>query len=157
MNKPYSHKNLSNMTLQTCLRKVSLSTQDIVNLLPHLADELNLQYALLSIRCGEAWRTEVISFWTGKEYKPGFEYNLDGAPCEYIFQNEPRCFANDIQTRFPNDKDLAKLNLRSYAGARLIRNDKPAGHIAVMDQTPIKHCEKVLSLLVEISEKWDQK
>ncbi|GIU23458.1 hypothetical protein TUM4644_16980 [Shewanella colwelliana] len=84
---------------------------------------------------------EVIAFCDLKQSIPGFEFNLEGSPCEIIYQmrypDTHLIYPNDLQQRFPNFQLIKDLGAVSYQAELILDNDGfPIGHILVMDPLP---------------------
>ncbi len=122
----------------------SITWKQAGELLPTLAGSLQLKYALLTQRDGDLWRTKALAFWMGDQYGPLFQYNLDGAPCESVFGGATQCYSFGIQQQFPNDKDLAALNIESYAGSPIVdQAGNTRGHVCVFDEKPFDKPQEV--------------
>ncbi|MEC4724869.1 GGDEF domain-containing protein [Shewanella sp. D64] len=86
-------------------------------------------------------KAEVVAFCDLKHNVPGFELNLDGSPCEHIYQQRypdtHLLYAKDLQTRFPNFQLIKDLGANSYQAELILDDDgNPVGHILVMDTLP---------------------
>ena len=88
-----------------------------------------------------AGKAEVVAFCDLKHTVPGFEFDLEGSPCELIYRQKypdtHLLFTKDLQTKFPNFQLIKDLGANSYQ-AELILDDggNPIGHILVMDPLP---------------------
>ncbi|MEN8167013.1 MAG: EAL domain-containing protein [Pseudomonadota bacterium] len=46
----------------------------------------------------------------------GYEYNLTGTPCEVVLNTGPCHYPQEIQTLFPDDREILEMDLQGYAG-----------------------------------------
>ena len=75
-------------------------------------------------------------------------YGLAGTPCECVLNGDICVVERDVQNVFPRDAMLADLNLQSYAGIPLMRQDgKVTGLMVVFFPTPMKDSSLVSSTL----------
>ena len=103
----------------------------------HLAGALRVHYAFVT-ECVEQGRKSVrsLAFWDGGGFSKPFEYDVRGTPCENVLEGNVCAYAEQLQTLFPEDRELAGLGVESYAGAA-VSDTRGAviGHLAVMDDT----------------------
>ncbi|BAJ02521.1 PAS domain-containing protein [Shewanella violacea] len=81
---------------------------------------------------------EIVAFCDLQHNLPGFEFDLQGSPCESIYQLKyPNChilYPDGLQRTFPNSPWIKKLGANSYQAEIILNEDKtPIGHILVMD------------------------
>lgn len=84
---------------------------------------------------------EVVAFCDVKQSIPGFEFDLQGSPCETIYQlrypNTHILYPIDLQILFPNFQLIKDLGANSYQAELILADDgSPIGHILVMDTEP---------------------
>ncbi|MGA7936455.1 MAG: AAA family ATPase [Kovacikia sp.] len=112
------------------------------SLVRSLAQALEVRYAFIS-ECVDLVPTRVRSFafWQGSEFGDNFEYNLQGSPCDQIIHSKGyQCFPEQLQSLFPDDKDLKLLQIQSYAGIPLMDSTgNLLGHLAVLDDRPMEN------------------
>ncbi|NJM67514.1 MAG: PAS domain S-box protein [Acaryochloris sp. RU_4_1] len=106
------------------------------SLVQSLAEALNVRYALVS-GCIDSPPTRVCTyaFWQSNEFGENIEYDLYGTPCEKVFGGQGcQYYSEQVQTLFPQDQDLVKLQAESYAGIPLLGlSGQILGHLAVLD------------------------
>lgn len=96
----------------------------------------------------EEHSVETLSLVIDGKLAPPLVYVLDGTPCECLLNGEICLFERDIQAVFPRDTLLADLNLQSYAGIPLMRQDgNVAGVMVVYFSSPMKDSSLVSSTL----------
>lgn len=134
----------------------TISGNFLQSLVCHLAAALEVPYAFIT-ECADPVRLEIpkrvrtLAFWLGTEFGENFEYALTGTPCENVINGQSCCFHPDhIQSLFPTDQDLVKLEARSYIAVPLLDSvGKILGHLAVLDIKPMEnqaHCEAILRI-----------
>jgi signal transduction histidine kinase len=120
------------------------------SLVRSLAQALGVRYAFIS-ECMDAPPTRVRSFafWQGNEFGEEFEYNLQGTPCEQIVgSNSYQCFPTQLQSLFPEDRDIVDMAAQSYAGIPLLTSTgKLLGHLAVLDDKQMESSERNQAIL----------
>ena len=63
-----------------------------------------------------------------------FEYDLKGTPCENVLKGKLCYYPENIQSLFPEDKDLVKLGAQSFLGIPFFDSSgKILGHLAAID------------------------
>lgn len=114
----------------------------------HLAQALNVDYALIGLLTGDDSRTvQVIAMTADGKPVPPFEYNLSGTPCEEVVGSKYRHFPDRVQILFP-DPHPKELNAEGYAGISLFGSDgRVLGIMAVMDRSPIQNAAITEQLL----------
>ena len=90
----------------------------------------------------------VRAFYMDGEIKENFEYPKSGTPCATVFGQEFKIYPASVTTAFPNDGDLAKFGMVSYAGYPMSDGDgNPIGLISVMSRRPMLYPEFIESIL----------
>lgn len=105
----------------------------------HLAQALEVKYAFIA-RCtdGSRRRVRTLAFWMGDDYRPNLEYDVAGTPGEEVMHNRAVYHCDDVQTRFPGDRDLAELGARSYLAVPIHdTTGSVVGHFAALDTAPM--------------------
>jgi PAS domain S-box-containing protein len=78
----------------------------------------------------------------------GMHYTLEGTPCETVMGQRFRAFASDLPVHFPRDPELRKMGAQGYAGFSLLdRHGRSLGIIAVVSRKPLRHLNRVESIL----------
>jgi histidine kinase len=112
------------------------------SLVRSLAQALDVRYAFIS-ECVDLQVTRIRTFvfWQGSEFGENFEYRLQGTPCEKVIGGQGwQCFPEQIQTLFPEDVDLVKMQAQSYAGIALLDSTGSLlGHLAILDDKPMEN------------------
>jgi signal transduction histidine kinase len=120
------------------------------SLVRSLAQALGVRYAFIS-ECMDAPPTRVRSFafWQGDEFGEEFEYNLYGTPCERIIgSNSYQCFPTQLQSLFPEDRDIVDMTAQSYAGIPLLTSTgELLGHLAVLDDKSMESTDRNQAIL----------
>jgi formate hydrogenlyase transcriptional activator len=119
-------------------------------LVRHLAGALGVQHAFVA-ECTDIRKTRVrtLAFWSRQALAENMEYDLAGTPCEAVIgQGKTSVHPDDVQTRFPQDRDLAALGARSYLGLPLVAaSGEILGHLAVLDDVPLREDEITTAVL----------
>ncbi|WP_152591263.1 PAS domain S-box protein [Nostoc sphaeroides] len=107
----------------------------------YLAEVLQVQYALVTEFDDEPkTRVRTLAFWCGGAINENLEYELQGTPCEHTLQGNLCHYSQAVQTAFPEDADLVKMNAESFFGVPLTSSSgEIIGHLAVIDVKPMKH------------------
>jgi PAS domain S-box-containing protein len=112
------------------------------SLVRSLSQALHVRYAFIS-ECVDSppTRSRAFAFWNRNNFGENFEYNLQGTPCEYVLNQEGYLYcAQQVQSLFPEDKDLVEIKAQSYSGIALINSaGKLLGHLAVLDDRPMEN------------------
>jgi PAS domain S-box-containing protein len=120
------------------------------SLVSHLAAALQVRYALIS-ECADPQQSSVrtLAFWMGTDFGENFEYTLSGTPCEQVICTKSgQYYSEQLQTQFPENRDLVQLDAQSYLGIPLIdTSGNLLGHLAVMDDQPMQDGLRKKSIL----------
>ncbi len=98
---------------------------------------------------------KTLAFWSGGQFMDNFEYQLLGTPCAKLYEKHEktgffRCLKS-VQSQFPEDEDLIRLEAESYAGISIKNNaGNLVGHIAVLDTQPMEQDLEMQSSILEI-------
>ena len=118
-------------------------------LVRHLASALGVQHAFVA-ECTDHRQSRVrtLAFWSRQSLAENVEYDLAGTPCEAVIGGATALHEDDVQTRFPQDRDLATLGARSYLGLPLVAaSGEILGHLAVLDEAPLREDEVTTAVL----------
>ena len=92
--------------------------------------------------------TETVVVCKKDSIQPNFSYELANTPCENVINKDICVYPSNIQSRFPKDKLLKKMNLESYVGTLLWSSKgEPIGLIALLDSKPIRATESIKVIL----------
>ncbi|HEY7499248.1 MAG TPA: sigma 54-interacting transcriptional regulator [Vicinamibacterales bacterium] len=108
-------------------------------LVRHLASALEVRYAFVA-ECRDKSRTRAksLAFWKGEGFGENFEYDLAETPCMKVVDGSVCHYSEDVQERFPNDRDLVGLGVESYLGAPMLdASGHVIGHLAVLHNRPM--------------------
>lgn len=104
-------------------------------LVKHLALALDTKAAWITEHLESEQRLRALAFWMDGEFVEGYEYAIEGTPCEVVLGKKDMLhIPKDVINLFPNDPDLRNYRAMSYLGAPLIDYDgNILGNLAVMD------------------------
>ncbi len=119
------------------------------SLVRHLAGALGTRFAFIAEVAGpEIRRARVLAFWAGEDYGEPFEYDLRGTPCENVVGRQFCYYPSDAWRLFPEDTWLREEGIESYVAVPLFdSDDRPLGHMAVMDTRPLAQDLPAMSIL----------
>ncbi len=120
------------------------------SLVSSLAEALNVRYAFIS-ECLDSppMRVRAFAFWNGNDFGENFEYDLQGTPCEAVVNGKAcQYYPEQIQSLFPQERELVTLSAQSYAGIPLFNSKSELlGHLAVLDDRPMDNETRYRALL----------
>ena len=100
-----------------------------------LTSALGVRYAFVA-ECLDQPTTKVrtLAFWMGDHLGDNVEYEVEGTPCKETCDGETPFYPRNIQTLFPEDRDLVTLGVESYCGLPLRdASGQVIGHLAILD------------------------
>ncbi|NWF70854.1 MAG: PAS domain S-box protein [Chloroflexi bacterium] len=114
----------------------------------HITSALGVAYAFIT-EALPGDRVRMLAFWKGHDFGVPFEYELADTPCDNVIHEGRTCYYPiGVQSIFPRDKDLVALNAQGYIGIPVFAaNGKVIGHVAVLDDEPLKLEDPKLWLL----------
>jgi len=119
-----------------------------VALVRNLAQALNVQYAMISIKQGD--RLQTLAWVAHGELQPNITYTYANTPCEAaLAQGELYC-DSQVQARFPDDQDLVRLQAENYLGVVLPDdNGEVIGNLCVLGVEPwtAEHSEEYRKIM----------
>lgn len=93
-------------------------------------------------------KVRTLAFYLNGQLGDNFEYLLSTTPCESVYCNGLSYFSRELQSSFPDDKDLVDLDLHSYLGIPLNNKEGDAvGHICVLGDQPLCESENATTFL----------
>ena len=120
------------------------------SLVYHLTCALSVSYAFVT-ECMEKTNPErvcTLAFWCKEDFGENFEYAIENTPCEQVIAGISCHYPRQLQTIFPLDHDLIKLDAESYVGVPLVNSSgKILGHLVVIDDRPMEDGSTELSIL----------
>ena len=117
-------------------------------LVQHLARAIGTKCAWVTEWIADQRSLRALSFWAGDGYIADFEYAIAGTPCAAVIDNRRLILIPDrLLDLFPRDRSLEPLKAMSYMGVPLLDIDgEILGHLAVMDDAPMKEDESVTAV-----------
>ncbi len=109
------------------------------SLVRHLADILQVRHALVTqcLPLGDQ-RVSTLAFWQNGRLSQPQEYNPLGTPCEQVVAGEVLYIPAQVQSLYPSDQELRRLEAASFLGIPLVNQAGEAiGHLAVIDDQPM--------------------
>ena len=127
---------------ETVLHKLVTGTAAVtgvdffVELVRHIADALDIAYALVTEVVGE--RLVSLGFWANGSLQPSISYVPAKTPCEMcMIEGQYHC-EESVQTVFAEDLDLVTMQAESYLGIALKDDDgNVIGNLCILDTKPI--------------------
>jgi PAS domain S-box-containing protein len=143
------------------LLRLAQGTQELAGesffdlLVADLAAALRVMRAFIGLRSADdPGRIKTIAAYENGQQVENFEYQIPGAPCEFVMEGDICVFSSGVQEKFPKDAALAKGQWQSYAGAPLRdREGNTMGVLAVMHTHALGNADLVKSLLQVFSER----
>lgn len=115
-----------------------------------LAKTLDVRYCLLANCREEAPEiVRTLAFWNGDHFADQFEYTIANTPCEKVFKGEICVYGQGVQTLFPLDTDLRKLEAESYIAVPMPSSSgQILGILVALDVKPFNEENLDVSLLL---------
>jgi len=99
------------------------------------------------VKEGRPWSRTLAVFIDGRP-GAGFEYSLEGSPCQGLYRGEPCAYPDGVQARFPGFALLRELGASGYVGCPLLdASGRSMGMMAVLKRKAEPHPEETASLL----------
>lgn len=93
-----------------------------------------------------------LSFLSKGEFIPQYEYALSGSPCEQVVGKKFRYFPAQLQELFPEDQELVKFDIHSYAGIPLFNSKRePLGILSALHSEPLNTPEQIENLFMIVA------
>ena len=89
------------------------------SLVRNLAQALQVRDSFITELTDKKDTVRTLAYWSNDGLLENFEYKIADAPCEAVLQGQTRHYPEKLQTLFPKDKDLVKLQAESYLGTPL--------------------------------------
>lgn len=118
-----------------------------------VASILGVRYVFITeCRDQPATRARTLAFWNNDQIVENINYQLDNTPCGKIMEGNTCHYSANIQKRFPKDQDLTSLNVSGYIATPIFGEDnlivgQPIGLLAVLNQNPLVHTNKIKTIL----------
>jgi diguanylate cyclase (GGDEF)-like protein/PAS domain S-box-containing protein len=119
------------------------------SLVRNLASALSTKFALISeVLADDPHRVRLLAFWAGGDYADLFEYDIRGTPCENVVGRTFSYYPRDTWRLFPDDAWIQQEKIESYFAVPLFdAEDRPLGHMAVLDTAPLGEDMPAMSIL----------
>ncbi len=121
----------------------------------YLAKALGVEYVLIDeVSLADPRVMRPVVLVKGGEVMQGFSYPLAGTPCETVFGQRFRAYADQLAAQFPEDPFLEPFALESYAGMPLFdAAGAPIGLVAVMHTAPMANINEAQMLLKVVAKR----
>ncbi|MBL8991481.1 MAG: sigma 54-interacting transcriptional regulator [Phycisphaerae bacterium] len=112
-----------------------------------LAESLGVRYAVIAEFVASRGAARSVAFWRDGAAAETVEWSLAGSPCEAVVGGAFCHVADGAAERYPADRALADLGVRSYMGVPLrAPGGAVLGHLFVMDDKPMPGGARHLAL-----------
>ncbi|MGK7370865.1 MAG: GAF domain-containing protein, partial [Candidatus Halalkalibacterium sp. M3_1C_030] len=117
-------------------------------LVKNLAEVLGTKGAMVTEFIPEEKKAHVLAFWIGNDFVDGYEYGIEGTPCERVFEKRRLYHVpKNLLKIFPDDADLKSFSASSYLGMPLLDLDGTIlGNLAVLDTRPMPEVARNVTL-----------
>ena len=137
-------------------RTVGQTGQEFLRSLVHnLCRALNTRGSWVTEYLPDRRRLRALAFWLGDDWVDGYEYDVDGTPCESVIDTCRLIHVPDRAVElFPRDSDLASMGAVSYLGIPLQNTDHTVvGHLAVLDSRPLPEDPRMVTVFEVFAER----
>jgi signal transduction histidine kinase len=119
----------------------AIGNEFLVALVHHLHEVMPVSLAIITLGLGRPpSRARAIFSWRDGEKGVPIEYDLEGTPCELVYDGQTLVVPDQLSARFP--KEPARL--KSYCGVPLRdRSREVVGHFAVLSEEVLTETERV--------------
>ena len=109
------------------------------------AETFGVDYVHVALLEPDPTRVRVVAAWSeGERVEPGYVYALAGTPCENVLQQARKCYGDDVQELYPQDRDLTALQARAYIGEPVIDGQgRVVGLIALVSRKPMPYSRTI--------------
>ena len=140
--------------LQTIAKDVSClqGTNYFSTLGEFLAESLDADFVIICRLSDDGQNLHSLAAHLDKKPIKNIVYPIAGTPCEIVIKKGPQLYNSNIQSLFPEDKDLVDLNLDSYIGTPMYdTNGRAIGHLAVMKRSAFTASDKARMIMDSVS------
>lgn len=118
-------------------------------LVTSLATQLSVSYAAVSEAEDKSGNfLNVLASTQDGALQPRFTYAGEGTPCGKVMEEGFACYPSQLKQAFPDDHFLEEIGAEAYAGIALrLGNEKPMGHLCIMDRGALEHGNTIRALL----------
>lgn len=115
-------------------------------LVQHLASALEVRTVSVSEVRAETLHT--LAFCSNRQLLPNVSYKIAGSPCEITLVRGKYFCPMGAQSKFPEDIDLATLEVESYLGVSLLdREGKAIGNLCILHDRPLIESDRYFGIL----------
>ncbi len=143
----------SNADLDTTLRSIMEGTAGASgdrffrSLVQYLAISLGAKASFIAQFNADRSQVQTLAVWIGQQHVPNFDFDINGTPCQQVLDGGILHFPQEIQDTFPENGLLRQLDAQSYLAIPMTNNlGEVVGHLAVIDDKPMKADERELSI-----------
>ncbi|MBD2204112.1 GAF domain-containing protein [Calothrix sp. FACHB-1219] len=138
-----SDRQQAELTLQKLVNGTAAVTGDdfFHALVRHIAEALDVPYAIVSELVDNKLHT--LGFWANRTLEPEIIYDPNCTPCESSLKYGEFYCDNQVQTSFPDDLDLVRMQAESYVGIAL-KDDlgKIIGNLCILHRQPLSQTKR---------------
>ncbi len=118
------------------------------SLVSFLGETLKVDFAFIAKLSEDHKTADSLASWQKDKLVENFSYKLKNSPSCYVLKKNLTTLISNVQTKFPNDEFLRRLNIQSYMGRPLIDSKgNIIGIIVILQQGEIKNIEFTKSVL----------
>jgi signal transduction histidine kinase len=119
----------------------TIGNEFLVALVHHLHEVMPVSLAIITLGLGRPpSRARAIFSWRDREKGVPIEYDLEGTPCELVYDGQILVVPDQLSVRFPKEPE----RLKSYCGVPLRdRSREVVGHFAVVSEEVLTETERV--------------
>lgn len=124
-------------------------------LVRNISISLDVSHVLITECCNNKSSLQTLALWNDGQFGENFVYETDGTPCQFVWEDREFAYYPDqVQEKFPFDKDLKEQNLESYFALPLIsRNNQVLGNLVILNHAPMHNFTDHLSALKLFAER----
>ncbi|MGI0490788.1 ATP-binding protein [Alkalinema pantanalense CENA528] len=144
-------RNQFEVALRNLVEGTASATGDrFLRILVHqITQVLGVRQAAIGTLEGDWVSTLVV--WSDHQISPNLRYPVAGTPCAQVFRHGVYHCAENVQSLFPQDKNLVALEAESYLGVAMQDGEGTTfGHLFIIDNLPMpdrEHFERILKIL----------
>lgn len=114
----------------------------------YIGKSIRVDYVLIARLSTGSSSVKTISLFANGEIAPGITYQLEGTPSNNVIGNKMCIYKKGIQTMFPKDTLLVKMQAESYLGIPLWNSkSEPIGVMAILNKKPLQSTEIIEAIL----------
>lgn len=115
-------------------------------LVRHIAAALSVSHAIVTELVGNELHS--LAFWANGALHSPISYNLLNTPCEHTLRDGVFYCERSLQQRFPEDLDVANMQVDSYLGIALYDSQgRVIGDLCILDPHPIPSPQRAQKIL----------